>query len=258
MSHTGHPGLPDDAARSNPAMSPASALPIPAPTSLAQQLWNANGDLAARCLAHPFVQGLAQGTLPSEVFAGYVAQDASFLESFARAYALAIAHSPDRASLVAFNALLQGVLEELDLHAGYAQRWQINLDATTPLPATTAYTTFLLSTAQGGDAGLICAAMTPCLRLYAWLGQQLRAQVGHPEHAYADWITTYADPGFEHLTRGLEELLDRLAAADTPVADTYRRAMELELAFFAAHTPGVVGDDAGNAPAGASQFRQDW
>jgi thiaminase (transcriptional activator TenA) len=215
-------------------------MPIPASASasLAQQLWRANSDLAACCLVHPFVQGLAQGTLPNDVFAGYVAQDASFLESFARAYALAIAHSPDRASLMAFNALLQGVLEELELHAGYAQRWQINLETTTPLPATTAYTTFLLTTAQGGDAGLICAAMTPCLRLYAHLGQQLRAQVGQPEHAYADWINTYADPGFEQLTQGLEQLLDRLAAADTPVADTYRRAMELELAFFDAHAPG--------------------
>jgi thiaminase (transcriptional activator TenA) len=213
-------------------------MPIPASASLAQQLWRANSDLAACCLVHPFVQGLAQGTLPNDVFAGYVAQDASFLESFARAYALAIAHSPDRASLMAFNALLQGVLEELELHAGYAERWQINLETTTPLPATTAYTSFLLTTAQGGDAGLICAAMTPCLRLYAHLGQQLRAQVGQPEHAYADWINTYADPGFEHLTQGLEQLLDRLAAADTPVADTYRRAMELELAFFDAHAPG--------------------
>lgn len=213
-------------------------MPIPASASLAQQLWRSNSDLAACCLVHPFVQGLAQGTLPSDVFAGYVAQDASFLESFARAYALAIAHSPDRASLMAFNALLQGVLEELELHTGYAQRWQINLETTTPLPATTAYTTFLLTTAQGGDAGLICAAMTPCLRLYAHLGQQLRAQVGQPEHAYADWINTYADPGFEQLTQGLEQLLDRLAAADTPVADTYRRAMELELAFFDAHAPG--------------------
>jgi thiaminase (transcriptional activator TenA) len=213
-------------------------MPIPASASLAQQLWGANSDLAACCLVHPFVQGLAQGNLPSDVFAGYVAQDASFLESFARAYALAIAHSPDRASLIAFNALLQGVLEELELHAGYAERLQINLEATTPLPATTAYTSFLLNTAMGGDAGLICAAMTPCLRLYAWLGQQLRTQVGQPEHAYADWINTYADPGFEHLTRGLEELLDRLAVADTPVADTYRRAMELELAFFDAHAPG--------------------
>lgn len=209
----------------------------PGSASLARQLWLANSDLAAGCLEHPFVQGLAQGTLPRQVFAGYVAQDASFLESFARAYALAIAHSPDRASLIGFNALLQGVLEELELHAGYAQRLGINLAATTPLPATTAYTRFLLATAEGGDPGLICAAMTPCLRLYAWLGQRLRAQVGPPDHAYADWINTYADPSFEQLTQQLEGLLDRLAAAGTPVEATYRQAMELELAFFNAHAP---------------------
>jgi thiaminase (transcriptional activator TenA) len=230
-------GAARDDGGARPAVSSEPVTTEPVTACLAQQLWNANSELAERCLAHPFVQGLAQGSLPQEVFAGYVAQDASFLESFARAYALAIAHSPDRASLIAFHALLQGVLEELDLHAGYAQRLGINLEATTPLPATTAYTTFLLATAKAGDPGLICAAMTPCLRLYAWLGQQLQAQVGAPEHAYSDWINTYADPGFEQLTQQLESLLNRLAAADTPVANTYRRAMELELAFFNAHAP---------------------
>jgi thiaminase (transcriptional activator TenA) len=214
-----------------------SGTPVIGTPSLAGQLWRANRDLAQRCLDHPFVQGLAQGTLPRDCFAAYVAQDASFLESFARAYALAIAHSPDRSSLLAFHGLLQGVLKELELHAGYAQRWQINLEDTTPLPATTAYTSFLLATAQDGDPGLICAAMTPCLRLYAWLGQQLRGRVGQPGHAYAEWIDTYADPGFEQLTQQLEDLLNRLAAAGTTVEHTYRRAMELELAFFDAHTP---------------------
>lgn len=208
------------------------------PEPLAQRLWSANRELAQGCLEHPFVQGLALGNLPRELFAGYVAQDASFLESFARAYALAIAHSPDRPSLMAFNALLQGVLEELELHADYAERWDIDLESTTPLPATTAYTSFLLATAQGGDPGLICAAMTPCLRLYAWLGQQLRAQVGHPDHAYAAWIDTYADPEFEALAGQLESLLNRLASSDSAMEATYRRAMELELAFFQAHGPG--------------------
>ncbi len=205
--------------------------------SLAGQLWAGNAGLARRILLHPFVQGLGQGSLPSAAFCGYVAQDAYFLESFARAYALAIAHSPDRDTLVAFSELLQGVLEELQLHAAYAGRWRIDLSATTPLPATTAYTDFLLVTARAGDSGLICAAMTPCLRLYAWLGQQLRAQVGHPGHAYADWIDTYADPAFEALAGRLEQLLDRLAPPTGAVEDTYRRAMELELAFFDAHAP---------------------
>jgi thiaminase/transcriptional activator TenA len=206
--------------------------------STARQLWSANSELAEHCLQHPFLQGLALGTLPRPRFAAYLAQDAFFLESFARAYALAIAASPDRVSLLAFNALLQGVLEELQLHAGYASRWQIDLDATTPLPATTAYTDFLLDTARRGEADQISAAMTPCLRLYAWLGQRLRAQVGHPDHAYADWIDTYADPAFETLALRLETLLDRLAAPTDAVEHTYRRAMELELGFFDAHSPG--------------------
>lgn len=205
--------------------------------SLAGQLWAGNADLARRCLEHPFVQGLGQGSLPRAAFCAYVAQDAYFLESFARAYALAIAHSPDRNSLVAFSELLQGVLEELQLHAGYASRWGINLSTTTPLPATSAYTDFLLTTARRGDAGLITAAMTPCLRLYAWLGQQLRAQVGQPGHAYAEWIDTYADPAFEALAARLETLLNRLAQPTSAVEQTYRRAMELELAFFDAHDP---------------------
>jgi thiaminase/transcriptional activator TenA len=214
------------------------ADPVVSPELVSRRLWCANRDLAQRCLEHPFVQGLALGSLPRERFAAYVAQDASFLESFARAYALAIAHSPDRASLIAFNALLQGVLEELELHAGYASRWGIDLESTTPLAATTAYTGVLLSTAQAGDPGLICAAMTPCLRLSAWLGQQLRAQVGHPDHAYTAWINTYAHPEFEALAGQLESLVDRLASTDSAMEATYRRAMELELAFFQAHGPG--------------------
>ena len=47
--------------------------------SLAQALWARNADLAAEALAHPFVRRLADGTLPRESFAGYVAQDAFFL-----------------------------------------------------------------------------------------------------------------------------------------------------------------------------------
>ncbi|TVS03434.1 MAG: TenA family protein [Cyanobium sp. PLM2.Bin73] len=207
----------------------------PAPEPLARQLWSAHSALARRCLHHPFVQGLARGTLPRERFAGYVAQDAYFLESFARAYALAIAASPDQGSLIAFSELLQGVLAELQLHAGYASRWGIDLGATTPLPATTAYTDFLLATARRGDAGLICAAMTPCLRLYAWLGQELRAQVGHPGHAYTEWIDTYADPAFEALACRLEDLLNRLAEPSAETERIYGRAMELEIGFFDAH-----------------------
>ena len=65
-------------------------------TDLAGVLWSANQDLAQACLSHPFVRGLATGSLPLGSFRQYVAQDAFFLEAFARAYASALALAPDR------------------------------------------------------------------------------------------------------------------------------------------------------------------
>lgn len=205
--------------------------------SLAEQLWRENADLAAAALTHPFVRGIADDTLDPDRFAGYVAQDAFFLESFARAYALAIAYSPDRAGLYAFADLLNGVRAELTLHASYARQWGVDLSAVVPGPATLAYTDFLLATATLGGVGRTCAAMTPCMRLYAFLGQQLAAQ--SVSARYREWVTTYADPKFEALATTLEGLLDRYhddtAAATRPTGTTratYRRAMHLELGFF--------------------------
>ena len=197
--------------------------------TLSGDLWAANADLAAVALAHPFVQGIADGSLPRERFAGYLAQDAFFLEAFGRAYALGVAHSSDRATFDAFADLLAGVRDELRLHATYAARWGIDLAAVEPTPATLAYTDFLLATAARGGPGLTAAAMTPCMRLYAFLGQSLS---GRARGDHTEWVATYADPGFEELAVTLERLLDRTGSDDDATRRAYRRAMQLELAFF--------------------------
>lgn len=197
--------------------------------SLSRTLWGHNADLAAEALAHPFVRRLADGTLPRESFANYLAQDTFFLEAFSRAYAFGIAHSPDRATLDTFTDLLIGVRDELEGHATYAAEWGIDLSTVEPLPATLAYTEFLLVVAKRGHVGVTCAAVTPCMRLYAHLGQSLSAQASD---AYGHWVTTYADPAFEDLAATIERLLDAHADNTAEVRGTYRRAMELEVAFF--------------------------
>jgi thiaminase/transcriptional activator TenA len=198
----------------------------------AAELWRQSRDLADACLEHPFVQGIASGELALERFRVYVAQDAYFLEAFARGYALALARCPDREGLGVLKDLLVGVFEELHLHQGYAERWGISLSPQ-PLSATSAYCDFLLSTASLEPSGHTVAAMTPCMRLYAFLGQQLAPKLD-PESPYREWVETYSSADVEALASRLERLLDRYGGDSERLAWLYRRAMELELAFFLA------------------------
>jgi thiaminase/transcriptional activator TenA len=201
--------------------------------SLAATLWRSNTRGAERILAHGFVRGLGDGSLPVDSFKGYVAQDAYFLEAFARAYAFCLAHSTTREDLNDFADLIVGVRDELELHKSYAGRWQVDLTAVTPIAATSAYVDFLLEVARCGDLGETVAAMTPCMRLYAFLGRSLSARNVAP--LYAEWVKTYADPGFEALAARLEALLDKHATDSTAVRANYARAMDLEYGFFDAN-----------------------
>ena len=200
---------------------------------LHRTLWQANADLAQACLQLSFVQDLANGDLDGAAFRCYVAQDAFFLDAFLRAYALAAAKSEKQAHVAQFRDLMGGVLDELKLHSSYAASLGIELAHVEPLSATQAYTDFLLRTAWSAGVDEIVAAMTPCMRLYAWLGQEL-APLSVADNPYSDWIKTYSDVEFEGLAKLLETLLDEVAKDTRQVRAAYRYAMVCERNFFAA------------------------
>lgn len=200
--------------------------------SYKSELWQANKDLAQACLEHPFVQGIADGTLERQKFAYYVGQDAFFLGAFARAYSIAAAKVPDWEGFKVFHNLAGGVLEEIRLHEAYAKTWGVNLQSVEPDPATRRYTDFLLATAWGGDVGITTAAMSPCMSLYGYLGEQLSQ--GSVPDTYADWIRTYSSPEFKQLAQNLESLANRYASATPIIHSTYRYAMLCEREFFQA------------------------
>jgi len=201
--------------------------------TLSGDLWKANHDLAQACLYHPFIQGLADGSLPRECFAYYVGQDVFFLKAFARSYSIAGARAPDWDGFCTLHTMADGVLEELKLHVKYAAGWGVDLVNVAPGAATRRYTDFLMATAWSCDTGITVAAMSPCMRLYAYLGQQLEKQ-NPSEHHYIDWIRTYSSQDFENLAKHLEELADRYASDTQLVRSTYRYAMECERDFFQA------------------------
>ena len=200
---------------------------------LHNSLWQQNADVTQRCLEHTFVRGLADGTLARDVFRHYVAQDAFFLRAFLKAYALAVAKCDDFERTRIFHELMAGVLDELDLHASYSAKLDIDLDCVKPYVATSAYTDFLLRVAWHGSLAEIMAAMVPCMRLYAHIGNELTSSL-RPEQPYEDWIKTYSGDEFRQLCARLESLLDEVASDCPAVRDAYRYAMQCELDFFSA------------------------
>ncbi|MEM6518974.1 MAG: TenA family protein [Cyanobacteria bacterium P01_D01_bin.71] len=199
--------------------------------NLSQRLWQANQDLAQASLTHPFVQGIYDGSLAKTKFAYYVGQDAFFLEAFARAYSVAAAKTPDWQGFMTFHELAGGVLSELKLHENYAQTWGVSLAVVQPGAATRRYTDFLLATAWSQAVGVTAIAMSPCMRLYAYIGQSL-AQQGIPDHLYSDWVRTYSSDDFEPLAAQLEAIADQYSPDNQLVAETFRYAMQCEYDFF--------------------------
>src|SRR5229473_3634226 len=192
-------------------------------------LWKSNLHLAQSCLAHPFVQALGCGTLKADLFRGFIAQDAFFLRAFLKAYALGLARD-ETESITLFYELIGGVLEELKLHRAYAAELGIDLERVAPNAACRAYTDFLLRTAWHTSLGETAAAMTPCMRLYAYLGSEFVGKCA-PQHPYRRWIEAYSGEEFGRLAGRLEALLDRVGADTREVRDNYRYALQCELDF---------------------------
>ena len=203
---------------------------------ITKKLWESNSDLALLSLKSKFVQGLKNGNLPKIIFQEYVAQDYFFLESFSRAYDFAVSKSKDKNSKKVLSQLLEGVSEELILHETYAKEWDIDLTNNYIKPATQNYTSFLDEVSKKQSAIEIMFAMTPCMRLYSWIGKELsNYALNNP---YKEWIITYSDETFDKLAKSLENLIDTSKEAfDINQANyLYKRAMELELEFFNAYS----------------------
>ena len=232
-------------------------------TLLADRFWQCDRDLADACLLHPFVRGLADGSLPPWRYRDYVAQDAFFLRAFAGAYQLAGARCADAEGRALYARLAQGVEDELQLHRRQAERLGIDLRRVQATDATLAYTEFLTATAATRPEPCAAAAMLPCLRLYAWLGERLLPMLA-PSSPYGDWVRAYADPGFAALWQLLAPRLAGAGADADELAALHRRAMHLEHRFFAAawggEAPGrppVALTIAGSDPSGGAGIQAD-
>jgi thiaminase (transcriptional activator TenA) len=180
---------------------------------------------------HPFVRGIAEGTLSLERFQFWLRQDYVFLIEYARLLALAAARSPDLETIARFATLLKETVDtEMSLHRGYAAEFDISIDdleRESPAPATRAYTDFLLRVAVTGDFAEVTAALLPCMWAFSEIGQRLATQPTPSDQRYAKWIAMYSSKEFAELAQWCRDLVDSLAAG-LPERDLQK----LEAAFL--------------------------
>lgn len=218
--------------------------------SVSSRLWIRCFDTALASATSPFLISLSHGHLAKNSFKAYIAQDAFYLVSFKQAFANAATicrKDSDGFGVVHFESLETLIEGELEMHAKFALDLDIDLTSVRPFPQTLLYTEFLSEASKTNYVSHICAAMTPCMTLYGFLGRRAKAagllEVSNP---YARWIEEYSSPEFTANSERLEMLLDHFAAKDNQkfedLIKLYAKAMELEYNFFSAHeTPNWTG-----------------
>ncbi|CEG69252.1 hypothetical protein RMATCC62417_05356 [Rhizopus microsporus] len=162
---------------------------------------------------HPFVRGIADGTLPTESFIYYLKQDYLYLQHYARAAALASYKSKTMIDIEANAAIVLHIAKESQLHLNYCAKWGVTKEEVLSTPESVynaAYTRYVLDKGMSGDLLDLKAAMAPCLIGYGEIGFMLfndpaTKREGNP---YWDWICQYAADDYQKaVLRGIGKLL---------------------------------------------------
>ncbi len=182
-------------------------------TGFTGELWASIEPIHSEILAHPFLRGLTDGSLPEECFRHYVLQDALYLRDYARALSLVGARSDGEDTLVMFAEHAAGaIVVERSLHEGFLKDFGLSEDVVdqTPIaPTTLAYTSYLLRATSLGDFHEGLAAVLPCYWIYAEVGKALLDD-GSPDPRYQKWIETYGGEDFGALVEAVLDLTDRV------------------------------------------------
>jgi len=209
----------------------------PTAAEVREHWWAEIAPVRAQIDEGDFVRALGDGSLERGDFVWYLAQDALYLRDYSRALAEAARLAPTAAEQAFWASSAEGcIVTELQLHESWSPDGEVF--ASTPSATTTGYLNHLLATAARGDYAVLAASLLPCYWVYHDVGSRLHP-LAHPEHPYADWLTTYADDAFTDATEKAITIVTALAADATPQV---REAMfiafvastEHEREFFAA------------------------
>ncbi|HEY2269063.1 MAG TPA: thiaminase II [Streptosporangiaceae bacterium] len=181
--------------------------------SFSAELWQGVTGVYDAIVAHPFLTGLADGSLPHDAFAFYVAQDAIYLHGYAQALATVAgrAATPEQTEMFARHAA-DAIAVEKTLHGSLLA--DLGIDAAAagqaePAPTNLAYISYLLAVTSTGSYAEGVGAVLPCYWIYWEVGKEL-VRRGSSDPRYQRWIDTYGGEEFGRVVQAVIDVTDEL------------------------------------------------
>jgi thiaminase/transcriptional activator TenA len=209
-------------------------------TGFSAGLWETIAPTFGAIVSHPFLAGVADGTLPPERFVYFVGQDRLYLRAFSRALSFAAGHAEDPAD----TALLTGsaataIAVEEGMHVELLEGFGVgpeDLDPAELSPSGELYVQTILAHAARGPFAEALASVLACFWIYAEVGKELIAK-GSPDPRYQRWISTYGDPQFAATVAAVLAIVDRVGAAASAaererIEAIFARGCRLEWMFW--------------------------
>lgn len=181
-----------------------------------QRLLDGSRDLWDAYLEHPFVQGIADGTLDREKFRFYMIQDYLYLIEYAKVFALGVAKAKDLESMRLFAGYVKQILDgEMDIHRGYMARLGISLaDAEKAQTAldNRSYTAYMLQVGYEEGAAQIAVSILSCALSYEHIARRMLEKYPEADRHpfYGEWVKGYACEEYHEANEELIALTERL------------------------------------------------
>ncbi|KAL4440642.1 hypothetical protein ABPG77_000351 [Micractinium sp. CCAP 211/92] len=224
-----------------PALSTVEAAD---PDSFCASLWRSvarPGGIFSSVMAHPFLTSLTDGSLPEEVFKGYVVQGCLYLREYSRALAVLASKAP-RPGWTAFlgRCVHEAAMEEDTFHKDFLAYYRTTVEKETRharlSPYSQLYSSFILATVHERPFCEGLAAVLPCFLLYLEMGKCLLAK-GSPHPLYTRFIDRFSGADYEKLSLEVCAIMDQASAElgeaqRQRIADIFTHCCQMELLFF--------------------------
>lgn len=181
------------------------------------QAWKAAADIYNDIIEHPFIKELADGSLATERFDRYLAQDELYIGNYGRQmFELAELIDDLAAHEMFVEFAREGIEGEKAMHALLIDRFGIDTQVL-PSPITADYNAHTQAAIGTGSKEIGLAAMLPCMWVYNEVGQHILKIASVEGNPYREWIQEYANEAFTEGVNAVLRLADSYAAATDEV-----------------------------------------